>query len=98
MFMSVVLPQPDGPEIASISRLRRSRFTPRSAMTSTRSVLYILTRSRMEPKSSRIRSIPSLRPLADARAFLISVPGSCVSTEGGYCGDKVPGIGMLFVY
>ena len=51
---SVVLPQPEGPMMATISPRGTLSVTPRSAFTTTSSVRYVFTTSR----ASMIRSVP----------------------------------------
>src|SRR3972149_2921299 len=45
-FKRVVLPQPEGPMIATISPFRTSMFSPRSAWTSTPPLSYVFMRCR----------------------------------------------------
>ena len=76
-FISVDLPEPDGPMIATYSLRRMARSTPRSARTISPPMSY----SRLMPRVTITQSLPGVAPAAPTTACRSAVVLSGASTE-----------------
>ena len=76
-FISVDLPEPDGPMIATYSLRRMARSTPRSARTISPPMSY----SRLMPRVTITQSLPGVAPAAPTTACRSAVVLSGASSE-----------------